>query len=308
MHGAAHPRRELDMNTRQAATGVLRWSCLAPLLLAPLAACGRDGEAHAPRAAEGPPAAPPAASPGPAPRVAGTTHVTDIDLAACLRQARGETTASTCPGYLLAGLPTMIEECAGVGGRLQAMEQSDAWSLDVDADGQAEILIDATQNFGCVGAASYFSCGSLGCPVTLYAKEKGGWQTLGSVTASDAPGIEVLPAPAGTRYRTLRGGCVGERPCDDLTHYTWQGESYAPTQIEAHGYWVDFAPEGLWTLTADVALREAPDEAGAVIERYPAGTVVAIIGKARDADWRYVSPCNACASGFVETGVLQKAE
>jgi hypothetical protein len=292
------------MSTRGDFAGILRWCCLVPLLLAPLAACSRDGEAPAKRVSGESPA--PATSPGPAAGITGASHVTDIDLAACLRQARGEDKATTCPGYLLAGLPAMIEDCAGVGGRLQAMEQSDLWSLDVDADGQAEILIDATQNFGCVGAASYFSCGSLGCPVTLYAKETGSWKTLGSVAASDAPGLEVLPGPAGTRYRTLRGGCVGERPCDDLTHYTWQGTSYVATQIEARGHWVDFAPEGLWTLTADVALREAPHEAGAVIERYPAGTMVAIIGKARDADWRYVSPCNACARGFVESRALQK--
>jgi hypothetical protein len=294
------------MSPRPAAPGVLRWSCLAPLLLAPLAACGRDGEAPTPQLARQAPAAAPATSPGPAPRIAGTTHVTDIDLAACLRRARGEQTGPACPGYLLTGLPAMIEECASVGGRLQPVEQSDAWSLDVDADGQAEILIDATQNFGCVGAASYFSCGSLGCPVTLYAREQGGWKVLGSVTTSDAPGIEVLPAPSGTRYRTLRGGCAGDRPCDDLTHYTWQGTSYAATQIEARGHWVDVAPTGLWTLAVDAAVLAAPAAEATVIERYPAGTVVAVIGNARDADYRYVSPCNACASGFVESAALRK--
>lgn len=294
------------MSPRPAAPDVLRWSCLASLLLSPLAACGRDGEPPAPPVDAEPPVAAPSTPPGPARRIAGTTHVTDIDLAACLRQARGEQTGSACPGYLLAGLPAMVEECAGAGGRLQPVEQSDAWSLDVDADGQAEILVDATQNFGCAGAASYFSCGSLGCPVMLYAKDQAGWTTLGSVNASDAPGIEVLPAPAGARYGTLRGGCAGERPCAELTHYTWQGSQYERTGIEANGFWVDVAPGGLWTLAVDAAVRAAPAAEGAVIERYPAGTVVAVIGNARDGGYRYVSPCNACASGFVENAALRR--
>lgn len=294
------------MNPGHAFYCILHCCCLTPLLLASLAGCGRDGEARAPQGAETPPPAAPATRQGNAPGILGASHVTDIDLASCLRQARGETTGSACPGYLLTVLQDMIEECASVGGRLQAMEKSDAWSLDADSDGQAEILMDATQNFGCVGAASYFSCGSLGCPLTLYAEEGHGWKTLGSVTASDAPGIEVLPASAGTRYRTLRGGCAGERPCDELTHYTWQGTAYAATQIEARGYWIDVAPGGLWTLVADAAVLAAPAAGAEVIERYPAGTVVAVIGNARDGNWRYVSPCNACANGFVDAGVLRR--
>jgi hypothetical protein len=31
-----------------------------------------------------------------------------------------------------------------------------------------------------------------------------------------------------------------------------------------------------------------------------------VIGNARVAPYKYVSPCNACASGFIDPGVLRK--
>lgn len=292
--------------------GGLRWLALAACV--PLAACGRADDARPSEPAAPPAAAAPAKPAAAAPAApataapAGTvaSQVTDIDLATCLRQARGEKTASTCPGYLLGGLREAIDTCAGVGGRLEAAPQSDVWSLDVDADGQAEVMLDLTQNYFCDGAASVFSCGSLGCPVALYAKRDGGWVTLGAVSSFDAPKMEVMAPPAGTGYGTLRGGCAGERPCDQLTHYTWKGAYYDSSAIEARGHWVDVDPGGLWTLTEDTAVLAAPAKGAEVIDYYSAGTVVAVIGNARDADWRYVSPCNACASGFVETGVLRK--
>ncbi len=275
---------------------------IAALLVGPLAACGggADGAASA---------AGPATRPGEAKPIGAASSValslSEVDLAACLAVGAAAP-AGECPGYLASEVAGLVETCAGVGGRLEAVPGAQAWSLDVDADGVAEILIDVTQAFGCVGAASVFSCGSLGCPVSLYAKDDGDWRIIGAVNASDAPGIEVLPAPPGTRYRTLRGGCVGERPCDELTHYTWQESRYEWSTIEARGHWVDVAPGGLWTLTADTAVLVAPAKGAAVVERYPAGTVVAVIGNARDADWRYVSPCNACANGFVESGALRR--
>ena len=54
-------------------------------------------------------------------------------------------------------------------------------------------------------------------------------------------------------------------------------------------------------------MRDAPDaKRGQVLDEYPLGTTVIVIGTARDAPWTFVSPCNACRRGFVETALLKK--
>lgn len=37
------------------------------------------------------------------------------------------------------------------------------------------------------------------------------------------------------------------------------------------------------------------------------GTEVVVIGDARGAPYKYVSPCNACRSGFMDPAALRKA-
>ena len=51
---------------------------------------------------------------------------------------------------------------------------------------------------------------------------------------------------------------------------------------------------------------DAPGKKGQVIEEYPAGTAVIVIGTAREGPYSFVSPCNACRRGFVETALLKK--
>lgn len=231
----------------------------------------------------------------------------DLPLAACLdeQSAATEIEASQCPGFILLALDYMVQECTSGGGMLQPAEDPEAWSLDVDHDGKSEMLVDLTQNYICYGAPSVSSCGSGGCPYFLYSQRGDAWIELGSVNADDAPKIEVFDGPAGTPA-PLRGGCVGERPCTELTHYEWQGKAYSRAWIDYRGHVVDVAPGGLWTLTRKAAVRAAPESGSQVLDEYAEGTAMVVIGTARDAPFQFVSPCNACRRGFVEAAALTK--
>ncbi|MGB7220794.1 MAG: hypothetical protein WBD07_18485 [Vicinamibacterales bacterium] len=244
-----------------------------------------------------------ACSPGP--DQAGRT----VDLGACLAMARkaAEPSEALCPEIIRRGLVEMTATCADVGGRLEPAERPSLASLDVNGDGNAELLYDATENFRCDGAPSVFSCGSLGCPVSLFERQAGGWTLIGAISAKDAPALEALTPEPGARYGRLRGGCAGDRPCEEWTYYRWDGGAYQGTAIDVRGHWVDTANGGgLWTLVKDTPLLATPSQDAAVLERYPMGTEVVLIGDARGAPYKYVSPCNACTSGFVDPAALGK--
>lgn len=108
----------------------------------------------------------------------------------------------------------------------------------------------------------------------------------------------------GSGYGTLSGGCGGIRPCEELTHYTWDGSSYDRTAMVVRGHGVDVSPGGLWTLAGDTPVLSEPVAGAEVLDSYPAGTQMVVIGDARDAPYRYVSPCNVCERGFVATDAL----
>jgi hypothetical protein len=231
-----------------------------------------------------------------------------LDFAACLAEDMTDDAAqsSRCPSFALLSLDYMASQCAAHGGTLKARQPSEAWSLDVDGDASAEVLVDLVGNFDCEGAPTAFACGSTGCPFLLYKKRDDTWAEIGAINADDGPGIEVLQAPEGA-FATLRGGCLGQQPCSELTHYEWKNQAYQRTWIDFKGHPVDVAPGGLMTLTQDTAVRDAPDaKRGQVLDEYPLGTTVIVIGTARDAPWSFVSPCNACRRGFVETALLSK--
>lgn len=230
-----------------------------------------------------------------------------LDLAACFAENVADEPAATsrCPSFVLLALDYMTQECAAVGGTLSPIAEPIAWSLDVDGDASAEILVDLRQNMDCQGAPDVFSCGSLGCPHFLYARRGDSWDEIGAINADDAPSIEILAGPAGTPA-TLRGGCTGLRPCSELTHYEWKGSAYERTWIDFRGNPVNVAPGGLWTLTRDAPILVAPNKSAEPLDEYPVGTSVVVIGTARDAPYSFVSPCNACRRGFVETSALAK--
>lgn len=230
-----------------------------------------------------------------------------LDFASCFAEDLTDeaSKSSRCPSFALLALDYMSHECTAVGGTLKPLAESVAWSLDVDGDASAEMLVDLSENMDCEGAPGVFSCGSLGCPYMLYKKRGETWVELGAINADDAPGIEVLPAAEGS-YASLRGGCTGLQPCSEFTHYEWNGGAYTRAWIDFKGHPVDVAPSGLMTLTQDSAVIDAPGKKGQVLDEYPVGTAVVVIGKARDAPYAFVSPCNACRRGFVETALLKK--
>lgn len=274
-------------------------SCLLTCLLA--VACG-DAEQKAAAAKAGKAKAV-AEGPAGAPAV----RTKRLDIASCFAEdlTDEESKSSRCPSFALLALDYMSSECSLAGGTLQPGPESIAWSLDVDGDASAEVLVDLTENLDCQGAPGVFSCGSLGCPFLLYKKRDDTWVELGAINADDAPGVAVLPAPDGS-YATLRGGCTGLRPCSEQTHYEWKDGAYVRTWIDFKGQPVDVAPGGLMTLKQDAPVLDAPKKNAQVLDEYPVGTAVIVIGNARDAPYLFVSPCNACRRGFVETAVLTK--
>lgn len=280
----------------------MRRVILALSVVLTLAGCGQD---QAATPAERTAKAKAAALNVPAASTATLTR--NLPLALCLEEqaAAADVEDSQCPTYILLVLDGMVQQCAMSGGSLQANEEPEAWALDANADGQSEVLVDLTENFICYGAPSVLSCGSLGCPYFLYAPRGDAWVEIGAINADDAPKIELLPARQG-EHATLRGGCLGERPCTELTHYEWKGSSYERTWINFRGHVVDVLPGGLWTLTADTAVRTAPSKTAPVLDEYPEGTTVVVLGSARVGSYQFVSPCNACRRGFVETAVLKK--
>ncbi len=272
---------------------------LVAVCLAMLAACGGDAEKAARVQSSGDSDAEAEGTAIPA------VLKKNIDLSACLTEEGRDEDAviSGCPTYVLQSLDYMIRECTAGGGTLQAMPESSIWSLDVDADGSNEILIDLNENFTCYGAPSVLSCGSLGCPYFLYTQRRDSWEELGAVNADDAPGIEVLGGKAGTPA-TLRGGCMGERPCSEFTFYKWKGNAYERSWIEYRGNIVDVIPSDLWRLAREAPVLTSPSKDGQPIDVYPPGTAVVVIGTSRTAPYKYVSPCNACRRGFVEAEAL----
>lgn len=236
------------------------------------------------------------------------TATSRMDFASCLAEdvAADDARAQRCPSFALLSLDYMTGQCAASGGKLNALQPSKAWSLDVDGDASAEVLVDLIGNFDCEGAPGVFACGSTGCPFLLYKKRGETWVELGAINADDGPGIEVLPAEEG-KLASLRGGCLGQQPCSEYTYYEWNGREYARTWIDFKGNKVDVAPRGLMTLTKDAAVLDSPGGRRAqALDQYPLGTTVIVVGTARDAPYTFVSPCNACRRGFVETALLAK--
>jgi hypothetical protein len=242
---------------------------------------------------------------------ASAAAVSGVDMNHCLRiankQARPD--EARCPGFIVSALAEARTTCRDAGGKLVVAPQTVLWAIDVNADGQSEYLVDYTQNVGCEGAASVFSCGSLGCGLSLFARSGGQWKIIGNLPDWPAA-IETVPDASGG-FADLRVGC-GEANCAEIQHYRWSGRDYALAGYEVRGHAVDIPASAgqLWTLTRDVAVLAEPKRGAKVLRRYKARTEVTemvILGKARAAPYLYVSPCNACESGFVEQTLLRRS-
>jgi hypothetical protein len=124
---------------------------------------------------------------------------------------------------------------------------------------------------------------------------------------ADAPdAVEVLDTPA-RGNRDLRIGCAYEDPCPEYWYAQWTKGRYERTYLEVRGRRVEFADSrhGLYGLTGEIDVLESPARDATVIGHYGSDTEVEIVGTAAGADYYYVSPCNACASGFVPTSVVR---
>lgn len=232
--------------------------------------------------------------------------VDGINIQHCI-DSTAQAVAGRCPPYLVAAVKEAAQICTEVSGTPVGISPASVASLDVDGDGRSEFLYEIGANVGCTNAASIFSCGSLGCPQALVQEQKGAWVVIGGIGAFDASAVEVLPAGKTAKYRDLKVNCTdGDPPCSEAAYYQWSGQVYDQTSREVRGFKVDVAGSvhGLYGLLGDTALLATPSADGKVIGRYGSETDVAIIGQS--ADYYYVSPCNACESGFVRKAAVRK--
>jgi hypothetical protein len=228
------------------------------------------------------------------------TLLTGVSPAHCVAALESGTTADPlrCPGALRVALTEAATTCRDAGGKLLGVAEGVVWAMDVNGDGRNELAFDLEDNVGCQDAFSVFSCGSLGCPKNLYELRSGTWTAIASLSTYMPEQIE-LGARGANGYRALT--VCGLEECAERLTYEWQGSSYESTRLEVRGIGVDFAGSihGLYPLVAATTVRAALSADARDVGQYEAGTEVAIIGTAEGADYYYVSPCNACDSGFV---------
>lgn len=226
---------------------------------------------------------------------------TSISMAQCLSEIDGPNmpTEAQCPGFLIQPLRDAMQTCTEAGGHLTATPQSDLWAIDVNRDGALEYAFEYDGNVACEGAWSVFSCGSLGCSKALYQNHAGAWRVIGEIGAPSPDAIELTDTVV-DGYHDLRIGC-GEASCNEYAYYHWIGDRYDQTYIEVRGHRVESADSihGLFGLTGAIDVLAEPTRDAAVLGHYEADTEVAIVGTVKNADYYYVSPCNACDSGFV---------
>jgi hypothetical protein len=232
--------------------------------------------------------------------------VDGVDTRQCIDRL-GKFAPARCPPYLLDAVKSAAQMCTEAEGKPVGVTPASIWSLDVNGDGKKEYIYEIGANVGCINAASIFECGSLGCAQSLVQEQKGAWVTIGGIGAFDPGAIEVLPAGTASGYHDLKVNCVdGNPPCVESVFYQWNGQLYDSNFSEVRGFHVDVAGSvhGLHGLTGDTAVLATPTADGKVIARYGPETDVVIIGQAKD--YYYVSPCNACESGFVRKSAVGK--
>ncbi len=248
-----------------------------------------------------------AASPAAETDAAKPTLAKGISVGACLdainRNAIPD--AQRCPGFVVESLKSASQTCREASGTLVAAEEPAIWELDVNGDGQQEMTFALQGNVTCENAFSVFSCGSLGCPTPLYQQQNGEWREIGGLDVPTMELVSVVSPPPG-QYGTLRAGC-SSTDCAETWYYLWNGSAYEKSYVEVRGHRVEFANSihGLYTLVTITRLRAIPDGSADFVARYPGDTEVAIVGTSEKGDYYYVSPCNACESGFVEKSAVR---
>ena len=203
-----------------------------------------------------------------------------------------------CPAPLRDAIMEATTVCREAGGTLQGSPEGTVWVIDVNGDGRQELAFELDGNVSCVDAWSVFSCGSLGCPKTLYELRSGAWVAIGGILASEPEQLMLGTIAASDGHRVLE--VCAQEDCAERWIYEWLGTAYDSTRVEVRGARVDVASSihGLYPLATQTQLRALPSEDSAEVGQYDAGTEVAIVGTAAGGAWYYVSPCNACPSGF----------
>jgi hypothetical protein len=227
--------------------------------------------------------------------------MTSVSPAHCVQTLtrRVGTDLIRCPTPLREALLEAMQVCKEAQGTLSGAPEGNVWAIDVNADGRQELMFELDGNVACEGAYSIFSCGSLGCPKALYELRDGTWTVIGSIFALTPEDVVLRRDASRDGHRALEV-CQQER-CRERWIYEWLGTTYDATRLEVRGARVDIAGSihGLYPLVAATTLLARPAANSAAGEQYEAGTEVAIIGTAQGGDYYYVSPCNACESGFV---------
>ena len=218
---------------------------------------------------------------------------------------RAATDPLRCPAALRTAVVEAQTLCRAAGGTLAGAKEGDVWALDVNGDERNELMFALDRNVTCEGAWSLFSCGSLGCPNTLYELRDGEWVAVGSISAEALEQVALAHTAAADGHRTIEA-CAKD-DCSERWSYEWLGMMYEATRVDVHGTRVDVAGSirGLYELSAATTLRAQPSSRAAEMGHYDAGTEVAILGTAAGGDYFYVSPCSACDSGFAPRAALK---
>ncbi len=226
--------------------------------------------------------------------------VTDIDLGHCFAVAshQAQPDEARCPAFISEAVAGGMQTCGEVGGKLAPSASPSAWSIDFNGDRQPEYLFEFSANVWCDVAPSIFSCGSLGCPVGIFERRDGAWRIIGTVGEGTPDSLEILPGEGKSGFRDFRTGCIDAGPCPEYAHYRWTGNGYEVTKLDVRGFDVDLSGpvHGLANIPAGTAVLATPQPDGEMLDRYAEGAEVVVIGQA--GDYYYVSPCNACKSGF----------
>ena len=229
------------------------------------------------------------------------TLLTSVSPAHCVASLAGRTAADPlrCPGALRAALVLAETICREAGGKLAGADQGLVFAMDVNDDGRDELAFDLEGNASCEDAWSVFSCGSLGCPKALYELRDGEWAVIGQLSATVPEEVTLAPRAARDGYRTLE--VCAPQDCTERWIYERLGTAYDAPRVEVRGARVDVAGSihGLYSLVAATTVSAAPAAGAPEVGRYDMGTDVAILGTLEGGEYYYVSPCNACESGFV---------
>jgi hypothetical protein len=144
-----------------------------------------------------------------------------------------------CPRALEEAVAEADALCREAGGELEGAAEGNVWALDVNDDGRSELAFELDGNVTCTDAWSLFSCGSLGCPKTLYALRAGAWTAVGSIFATWPEQLTLGAARSADGHRSLE--VCAESDCPERWIYEWRGTRYDTTRAEIRGTRVDIA-------------------------------------------------------------------